>query len=198
MSLTSSQVRFTPHSTYYNNFFLLRTSVTIGGQPAVINCISGKLTLGCRYPELSVAFPSVSIRVEEILQKYGVLNVGNFYCEDAPLFQVGFSSEYMLRKFLRLRSRVQSELASLISSSLTGVQGAAKPTALKAPFKTSMQADLFLVQPDPVKVEGRIVPVTLENCSACMSLWKDSELFDFGSIYRVHRFDPSTLPGGGI
>lgn len=192
--VTPSQLRFTPHSAYYSSFFVLRTSINIGGQPAVINCTSGKLILGCRYPDLTVPLSSLISRLEEILQRYGVLNVGNFYCEDDPLFQVGFTSEYTLSKFLHLKSQVQSEVASLISSSLAE---AAKPSTFKRPVNTSVHVEPFLVIPDPVKVDGKIIRVTLENCSACMSLWKDSELFDFGSIFRVYQFDPSTLPGGG-
>ncbi len=195
----ASQLRFTPHSTYYSSFFLLRASVSIGGQPAIINFDAGQLTLNCRLPHRSVAFPTISAQLEDILKKFGVLNVGNFYCEDVPLYQITFSSEYAVKKFLRLRSRVQSEVASLISSSLlvSGAQGADHRNAPAESIPTTVQADLFLVCPDTEKMDARVVSVTLDNCALCMALWKESELFDFGAVFRVYRLDPSKLPDGG-
>ena len=203
MSLGLDQLRCTPHSSYYSSLFLLRTSVTLGGQPAVIEYTSGQLTLSFHYPKLSVAFPTISAALEDILRKYGVHHIGNFFCEDAPLYEVSFQSQYFLKKFLRLRSRLQSEVATLYSRSLSKdsvAQGAAQAIAptCSTHVPTIVEADLFLFSPDPVKKDARVVKVTLENCSTCMALWKDSEVLDFGSIFRVYRLDRSTLPEGGI
>ncbi len=196
MSLLPNELRLTPHSTYYSRFFLLRISVTICGQPAFINFDSGDLTLNCRLSYVSVAFPTISAQLEDILKKFGVLKVGNFYCEDFPLYQIIFSSEYDLRNFLRLRSRVQREVASLISSSLS--QGKAVHRNLPAEVVvTTVQADLFLVSPDTEKKDARIVNVTLDNCAACMALWKESELFDFGAVFEVYDQGPSRHSDGG-
>ncbi len=196
--LEPSQLRFTPYSTYYNSFFLLRTSVTVCGQQAVIDySTSGELTLHCRNPSLSVRFPSISAKVEDTLKSYGVSHVGNFFWENVPLYQVSFPSEYNLRKFLRMRPKVHSELASLFSAAFSEVQAAASPVVPSQPVPTVVQTDLFLVSPDVLKKDARVDSVTLENCSTCMTLWKESELFDFDSLFRVYRLDPSKLPGGG-
>ncbi len=196
--LEPSQLRFTPYSTCYSSFFLLRTSVTICGQQAVINySTSGELTLHCRNPSLSVPFRTISAKVDDILKKYGVSHVGNFFCEDVPLYQVSFPSEYKLEKFVRVRPRVQSELASLFSEVFTEVQAAASPIVPSQPVPTAVQTNLFLVSPDALRKDAQIDSVTLENCSTCMTLWKESELFDFGSLFRVYRLDPRKLPGGG-
>ncbi len=191
------RVRFTPYSTYYSSFFLLRTSVTIYEQQAVIDYTSGELSLSCRNPSLSVPFPSISAKLEDTLKKYGVSHVGSFFCEDVPLYQVSFPSEYNLRQFLRVRSTVQSELASLFSEAFSEVQAAASPTVSSQPVPTAVQTHLFLVSPDALKKDAQIDNVTLENCSTSMTLWKESELFDFGALFRVYRLDPSKLPGGG-
>ncbi len=196
--LEPSQLRFTPYSAYHSSFFLLRTSVTICGQQAVIEyTTSGQLTLNCRNPSLSVAFPSFFAKVEEILKKYGVSNVGNFFCEDVPLYQVSFPSEHHMRQFLQVRPRVQTELASLLSATFSEVQSAASHIVPDQSAPTAVQTELFLISPDTLKKDAQVVNVTLENCSTCMILWKESELFDFGSLFRVYRLDPSKLPGGG-
>ncbi len=184
--LEPNRLRFSPYSTYYGSFFLLRASVTICGQQAVIEySTSGELTLNCRNPSLSVPLPSISAKVEDIIKKYGVSHVGNFFCEDVPLYQVSFSSEYNLRKFLKVRPRVQSELASLFSAVFSEVQAAVSPTVPSQPVPTAVQTRLFLVSPDVLKKDARVANVTLENSSTCVTLWKESELFEFDSLFRV-------------
>ena len=39
--------------------------------------------------------------------------------------------------------------------------------------------------------------VTLENHSSCMAVWKESEVFDFGDVFRVYRIDPAKLQDQG-
>ncbi len=80
---------------------------------------SGMLTLNGRSdPSLSVSFPSISAELEAFLKEYGVSQVGNFFCDDVPLFQVSFHSEYSLKSFLRSRQNIQREMANLISAEL--------------------------------------------------------------------------------
>ena len=191
-------IRFTPYTTYYNSFFLLRTPVTISGQLAEIGYSqSSELTLNSRYSNLSVTFRSISSNIETALKKYGVSHVSSFWCEQVPLFQVNFSSEYELRKFLLKQQAVQSELASLFSAKLAEHDPTVTPGAPPRDIPTTVQTQLFLISPDAVKKDARVVAVTLENHSTCMTLWKGSELFDFGALFRVYRLDPSKLPQQG-
>ena len=112
-------LQFPVHTTYYNSFFILRTEVILNGQPAEIGCSDdSELTLCCRYFPLpgepsatkpSVSIPSISTKVESILKNNGVHETGNFFCEDSPLFQVTFSSENMLKKFLQSKPNVEEK-----------------------------------------------------------------------------------------
>ena len=52
---------------------------------------------------------------------------------------------------------------------------------------THVQLQLFLVCPDAVTKEARVVEVTLENHSACIALFKESEMFDYWSLFRAYR-----------
>ena len=109
-----SPLRLTTHTTYYSNFFLLRTPVTIDGQPAQVGCSSdGELTLSCRYPSLTLPLHSIRASLEEVVKIHGVSGVGDIHCEEVPLFPVSFSSEYNLRKFLISRETAQQQLESL-------------------------------------------------------------------------------------
>ena len=106
-----SQLRLTPHTTYYSSFFLLRTSVTVNGQLAQFGYSSrGELTLGCRYPNLNLPLHSIRASLKEIVKTHGVSRVGDVCCEQVPLFPVYFSSEFNLRKFLLHRDTIQQQL----------------------------------------------------------------------------------------
>ena len=132
--IISSKLRLTPHTAYYNNFFLLRTPVTVNGQPAQLGWSSdGELTFSCRYPKLTLPLHSIRASLEEVVKTHGVSRVGDDYCEQVPLFPVSFSSEYNLRKFLLHKDTIQQQLGSLFPK-----------------FPTQVKLQLFLVTPDTV------------------------------------------------
>ena len=232
-TILPSQLRLTPHTTYYSSFFLLRAPVTINGQPAQVGCSSeGELTLSCRYPSLSLPLHSVRASLEEVVKTCGVSRVGDVHCEEVPLFPVSFSSEHNLRKFLINRGPAQQQLGSLfpVMFPTHGQQpGSDQPTSDQQPgsvqptsdqqlgsvptsdqqptsvqptsdqlpasrqqpasyqLPTHVQLQLFLVRPDAVTKDARVVEVTLENHSACMALFKESEMFDYWSLFRAYR-----------
>ena len=64
MSVTEEEVRenfkLSIHTSYFNNFFILRMEVVINGQPAVVESDGkGWLTLNSRYPKVGVTFDSL-------------------------------------------------------------------------------------------------------------------------------------------
>ena len=194
--------QFPVHTTYYNSFFILRTEVILNGQPAEIGCSDdSELTLCCRYFPLpgtySTAKLSVSIQrfVESIVKNNGVHETGNFFCEDSPLFQVTFSSESKLKKFLQSKQKIEEKLSSLLSQNLKTPQQAVAAATL---VPTRVNATLFLMTPDAAtKNCAQPREVTLENHSSCMAVWKESEVFDFGDVFRVYRTDPAKLQDQG-
>ena len=54
-------------------------------------------------------------------------------------------------------------------------------------YPTRVQLQLFLVRPDAVTKDAQVVEVTLENHSACMALFKESEMFDYWSLFQAYR-----------
>ena len=180
--IVPSKLRLTPHTAYYNNFFLLRTSVTVNGQPAQVGWSSGgELTLSCRYPNLSLPLHSIRASLEEVVKTHGVSRVGDACVEQVPLFRVSFSSEYNLRKFLLHRDTAQQQLGSLFP---------------KLPTQVKLQ--LFLVSPDAVVKDARVMEVTLDNHSACMAVFKESEMFDYWSLFRAYRTCLNKTPSQGV
>ena len=107
-----------------------------------------------------------------------------------------FSSEERLREFLQARETVETKLVSLLSELFLEQLRQTKPEILEA-VPTIAVADVFLIRPHVVQKEAQVIKVTVENCFECMALWKESEVFDFGSLFRVYRMDPSKLPGQG-
>ena len=177
-----SKLRLTPHTAYYSSFFLLRTPVTVNGQPAQVGWSSGgELTLSCRYPNLSLPLHSIRASLQEVVKNHGVSRVGDVCCEQVPLFPVSFSSEYNLRKFLLHKDTIQQQLGSLFPK-----------------LPTSVKLQLFLVSPDAVVKDARVMEVTLENHSACMVVFKESELFDYWSLFQPYRTGLNKTPSQGV
>ena len=180
--IITSKLRLTPHTAYYSSFFLLRTPVTVNGQPAQLEWSSGgELTLSCRYPKLTLPLHSIRASLQEVVKYHGVFRVGDVCCEQVPLFPVSFSSEYNLTKFLLHKDTIQQQLGSLFP---------------KLPTQVKLQ--LFLVTPDAVVKDARVMEVTLENHSACMALFKESELFDYWSLFRPYRTSLNKTPSQGV
>ena len=149
--------------------------------------------------------------LEEVVKIHGVSRVGDIHCEEVPLFPVSFSSENSLRKFLINRDPAQQQLKSLFpvrlpthdqqpgSDQLTFNQHSAssqQPASDHLP--THVQLQLFLVSPDAVMNDARVVEVTLENYSACMALFKESEMFDYWSLFRAYRTKINKTPSQGM
>ena len=115
------------------------------------------------------------------MKNHGVSRVGDVCCEQVPLFPVSFSSEYNLRNFLLHRDTIQQQLGSQFPK-----------------LPTTVKLQLFLVSPDAVVKDVQVTEVTLENHSACMTVFKESELFDYWSLFRPYRTGLNKTPTQGV
>ena len=72
------------------------------------------------------------------------------------------------------------------------VQAAQLESPATSPFHVLpvvLNSEVFQISPDPVKSQARLVEVTLDNYATCMNTWKESEVFDFASLFREHQTD---------
>ena len=77
-----------------------------------------------------------------------------------------------------VKSALEPKLQSLFLKSLLQAESAQQLTV-------EVQPDLFLVSPNRQLTKGAEVNlVTAENCSDSVTCWKDSKLFDFGTLYQ--------------
>ena len=96
---------------------------------------------------------------------------------------MGFSSEYSLKTFLSSQREMQGEVGPLIQSAV--MRGGQQSTASTNPgFPVEVETELFLVLPD---TDDSIRAVSLENYNSCLALWKESEKFDFGALFRAYQ-----------
>ena len=178
---------FNIHTSYHNDFFLLRTKVLVNGENPTISSI--KESAHIKEPVMSFSHDGGTIStklwliantISPILHKYGVYHVDTFYYEQSPLFHVVFSSESCLKKFLKeigdVRRLMEVELLSIISEYLK--------TESPQWLTTIVEPDLFLVSPSRHEAgEAEVHLVTAENCSTFVVHWKDSKLFNFASLH---------------
>ena len=181
---------FTIHTSYHNDFFLLRTRVLVNGENAEVRSIKkGKyeepaLKYCHSTSTCSTNLLSISTIVSPILQQYGACHVDTFYYQLAPLFHVTFGSETCLKNFLLkvgdFKHSMEVELLSMLSEDMKRAH--MKTTELLA---VEVQPDLFLIFPNQQETKGAEVHlVTAENCSRLVTQWKDRKLFHLGTLYQ--------------
>ena len=170
---------FNIHTSYHNDFFLLKTRVTVNGENTQIKSVKEG-----SYEEPTLVYGSnisaklwlITNTISPILHKFGVYHLDTFYYEQSPLFHVTFSSESCLKKFLlemeMIKHAMQLELLSifLISDSSHNLLVEVHP-------------ELFLVSPNRQQIKrADLHLITAENCSTFAEQWKNSKLFDYESL----------------
>ena len=179
---------FEIHTSYHNDFFLLRTRVLVNGENTEIRSVKeGKYEgpiLNFRHSGSTIGtkLRLVASTVSPILVQFGAYHVDTFYYEQSPLFHVVFSSESCLRNLILAIGEVKSALEPQLKSLfLKSVPQSESPQQLTV----EVEPDLFLISPNRQKTKGaEHYLVTAENCSNFVTHWKDSKLFDFGALYQ--------------
>ena len=174
---------FEIHTSYHNDFFLLRTRVLVNGESTEIRSVRERPALHFCHSgnTFSTTLSSISNAISPTLVDYGVYHVNMFYYEQSPLFHVVFSSESCLKNFILAMGEVKSALEPQLQSLLSRNLKTEPPQQLTV----NVHLDLFLVSPSQKLAKGAEVHlVTAGNCSNFVTCWKDSKLFDFEALYQ--------------
>lgn len=157
------------HKTYFRGFFLLRVLVIIDGQPAQIE--QGWLTFRSSTTKVAVTFYDLCAKVSAAMQKYSI-QITNYFCDDAPLFQLNVSSASHLQKLLDSMSKLQEELTTQIS------------LLFKKKTQVHLLPQVYLILPSASNSNGKIIHVTADNAVQSMALWEGSAAFTFQDIFQ--------------
>ena len=186
MSSDHPRTGVSPH-TYHLNFFLLRVPFSVCGQPAEITTDDGHLTIGCRYPPVSIAFDSLVTEVDNTVKKYGLGRVSNYWCDDAPLYELKLLSQDDLRRLFRSEASVRNELAFRIADML------AKTSSITV--EVHANTELYMLTPRPESKDARIIRVSSEkDLDTCITIW-ESEVFNFEGLFNAIRAAPEDISG---
>ena len=185
-------------TTYYKNFFLLRTVVVVNGQHAQVGVDEkGWLTLNCRNPSIGVTFDSLVTDVSEVLQQHGLPAVSNYWCEEVPLFELKGTSRDELQKLLNLEGEIREELALKINSRMRAELEPSDPSAAPPPdLHVLVEPQLYLIIPDHTHMDGKPIRIENKNFAECMALFGESGVFDFGGVFRASRDNPERQDTG--
>jgi len=187
---------FQLHTSYHNDFFLLRTKVLVDGKSTEIRSVSeegrydGPALKVCRSGSTgSTKLWRIENAISPILHRCGVYHVDTFYYEKSPLFHTVFTSKSCLRKFLlamgEVKSALETQLHYLLSRNLKSTQCHVPETDSSQQLTIEVQPELFLVSPNHQKTKGADLHlITIENCSDHLTHWKSSKLFEFSSLYQ--------------
>ena len=181
---------FNIHTSYHNDFFLLKTRVTVNGENTRMKSVKAG-----SYEEPTLVYGTtvsaklwlIAHTISPILHKFGVYHMDTFYYEHSPLFHVVFSSESCLKKFLleigNIKFVMEQELLSIFSDYLETTHS----FKTKSPQRLSVEVypEVFLVSPNLQEMKGADLHlITAENVSTFAARWKNSKLFDFRSLYQ--------------
>ena len=181
---------FNIHTSYHNDFFLLKTRVTVNGENTQIKSVKAgsneepTLVYGST---ISAKLWLIANSISPILHKLGVYHMDTFYYEQSPLFHVVFSSEACLKKFLlemgSFKFGMEQELLSIFSDSLetTRISKTESPQHLSV----EVHPELLLVSPNLQKTKGADLHlITADNASIFAAQWINSKLFEFGPLCK--------------
>ena len=130
------------------------------------------------------------------MQNYGLKGVSNYWCEDVLLFELKVPSHEDLKRLLRSEERVQKELETRITAMLTQQQQQS-PEPVE-PVAVYADAEVYMLTPLPERKDASITRVTSENLAKCTTEWRESEVFNFGALFRAFRMKGKDIPKKGI
>ena len=182
---------FQLHTSYHNDFFLLRTKVLVDGKSTEIKSAKegsygAPVLKACHSGSTSCTkLWRITNAISPILLRYGVYHVDTFYYEQSPLFHTVFTSESCLRKFLLAMGEVKSALETQLHYLLRNLKSLVPEAESLQQLTIEVQPELFLVSPNPLKAKGaELHLMTMENHSDLLAHWKSSKLFEFSSLYQ--------------
>ena len=173
---------FVLHSCYYQDFFLLRTSIIIGGYVPEIRVDDGVPVLHIppdlrrlQCKDVAVGLPQISNKFAPILFRFGVYHVDTFYYVHFPLLSVMFFSRDNIKKFLS--SLADNEVQPLLANELQRII-----TGNNSSILVKVECGLFLVTlHSSLGSKPKAHQVTLENYLQCIVEWEHSRVFHFES-----------------
>ena len=184
-------------TTYYKNFFLLRTVVLVNGQPAQVGVNeNGWLTLNCRNRSVGVTFDSLVTDLSEVLQQHGLPAVSNYWCEEVPLFELKVPSQNELQKLLNLEGKIRKELALKINSRMRAELESLASAGPPPDLHVLVEPQLYLIIPDHTHMDGKPIRIENKNFAECMTLFGESGVFNFGAVFRALRDNPERQDTG--
>ena len=168
---------FKLHTAYHKDLFLLRLSVLVNEQKVDLTKEkenSPILSVSVSQNVTTVASQrKVASEIFPILHRYGVYHLAMFYYEQDLLYHVFFRSESGLAGFLEEAKAVQSFLKRKLSFLLF-------PDFNKHP-DLNVELEIYLASPGSVT---KLLPLTKENYSSLITIWKQSNCFDFGTVFQ--------------
>ena len=178
-------------SQFHGSFFLLRLPISINGEQCLPKSHQGHLVLEGGNG-LYVSFSDIVTSLEKVIdarqRRYGIAKVTNCWCEDAPLFEVLFTSEDGLKCLLDSATDLCLQLSSELKQYIQGIEASQHDGA-----SVDASAEVFLLTPGTKSCKScrlLIEPVATSNFQESFSLWSTNIQFSFKDAFRRYKFKP--------
>ena len=175
---------------------MLSTPITIDGKPVQAVCDDrGWLTLTNGSPSVGVTFDSFIQDIDTTLKDHGMAGISNYWCTEAPLFQVKAFSQEDVKCLLSLQKKIQEEMATKLAAKLAQTLPPSDPSP--SPH-VEVCAEVYVMIPDYHTIDGKLIPVKEETITSCMSLCAENGLLDFGARFMALHRNPAMEDKGNL
>ena len=183
--------QLTRGSQFHGSFFLLRLPVSINGEQCSPKSHREHLVLEGGNG-LYISFSDTVTSLEKIIdahqRRYGIAKVANCWSEDAPLFEVLFTSEDGLKRLLDTATNLCLQLSSELKQYVQGIEASQYDEV-----SVDASAEVFLLTPGTKSCKScrlLIEPVAASNFQESFSLWSMNIQFSFKDAFRRYKFKP--------
>jgi hypothetical protein len=180
--MDAKNLHFPLYTAYYSNVFVLRMDIRLNGLPLNFSS-DGQLVL-CGQPAESVplSMDLVAGKMHEYLGRSGHGLVNRVMCGDgAPLFELNtvqsfnmFSLKKLIAQIPKMDKHFETEFKAFLPASMA-----------EGETECEVMTQLYLMCPDTVKKDVKIILVNNENVVLCLDLWKKSSIFDFDYASQI-------------
>ena len=168
-----------PCSAVYNNYFLLRTPITINKKPTCIKSLAGRPVLHCAELDTFVGISAIVKATTSILHKYGVSHCRSYHDEVSPLYEMDVASQLSSLKAMLGKSDDVKDNLSVVVESLF------RNNLANVPITVETGLELYHISPatESTNQPPCVHLVILANIAHFSRAFSKSKVFNFSSSF---------------
>ena len=178
---------------FHNNFYALRISILIKGEPVELKVSREVPVLYCKNLTCSIAFRPIFDKLQQLLKEFGVSCFLRCFSDPLPLIEIAVDTSDAIKRLLLNRDEIMSYIWVMVCNEFISMSNDIGVALLKDESRdlnavrfqlthrpgNNCSIDLFMICPNGHQREVEIYPITLANLDHASKLMMSSLIFDF-------------------